>query len=214
MRSNSRTGLQLEVLESRTLLSGAGALPVLPNFPNLPSFGQLVGDLGKVAVDVASLGADTAVLTGASETAPLVLTLVSAARNGNSLAADLADHNIGQAFIDFGGVFGSAASVVISDFTTLLQDGAQIARDVQAIFGVSQPSRPTPPPSTQPVTPPVVQPPSQPALPPGLGPLVTRGGLTGYDPDGEGDIDVTAEGDPTDGDGVAFKFRTEPGTVG
>jgi hypothetical protein len=173
-----RTVLQLEVLESRTLLSGAGALPVLPNFPNLPSFGQLVSDLGKVAVDVASLGVDSAVLAGAAEGSP-VLTAISIARNADSFLEDIANHNFAQAAIDGGGLLLTKVGSVINDADTLIQDGAQIVKDVQAIFS---PATKPPPPATTPSAPAPTQLPTAPPTPPQT--------QVKQDTDNDGDFDV------------------------
>ncbi len=116
----------------------------------------------------------------------MVLTLVSAARSSNSLFADLGAQDFGQALIDLGGVFGNAATTVISDFTTLLQDGAQVLHDADVILGLSQPSHPTPP-TNAPPPPATIGPPSTPlpVLPPSPPPPQVK-----LDPDNDGDFDI------------------------
>jgi hypothetical protein len=209
--------LRLEALETRTMPAGlAGAAP-LPVLPSAAQTAQIVGDGLKVGADLAVTAIDMVVLFG-GEGVSTVFSVISAARTATSFVTDFthgvedmvngnfsqAETDFGHAAIDFGGVIAKAAAApllaVLSDLDTLQQDFRNALNDVA---GVPRPSQPATNATPQPTPP---RPPAN------LGPLISIGGSLGYDPDNDNDLDVNQWGDPTDGDGVPYAFRTAPFT--
>lgn len=193
---------QLEILERRDLPSGFGEpapLPVLPNFPNLPSFGKIVTDVASVALDAMTFVSDTiitadlAILSTGKLPPPQLFAMgvlaedVSGALKAPSTILGInslwthavEEHDWGHVALDINGLIPKILPALITDLDSYWHDAADLRNDIQAIFG-SPPPSPHPAPPTTPTTPPKPQPP-----PSGGG----IGGGNGVDFDDDGDAD-------------------------